>query len=696
MTKTAEKDTITRLATGSTGHTAVRFQIIPAFILIAPLLGTLTAYADPLSIHTEDMDKSANACTDFYRYANGSWRAKNPIPPSMSRWSRRWQAAEEAKSQLKDILDAVVERHDWAHGSSEQLIGDFYGSCMDEKRIDQVGSESLTPLLREIEAARTRKQLQDVIHHLQRLGVLAPITVRSAPDVHDPAQTIADIGAAGIGLPDRDYYLKPEARFKEARGKYLAHVAKMLELTGIPSGQAQQDARTIFRMEKGLALASLDNVALRNPTATDHKMSFAALAKLAPAFDWNRYFTDAGIPKNDLNVDEPRFLRELSRALQQTPVADWRTYLRWHLLHASVAGLSRPFVEEDFAFYQAYLGGAKEIKPRWKRCAESTDRLLGDALGQKYVEKYFPPAAKERARQMVTNIIAAMRDTITGLAWMSPATKEQALAKLATLHQNIGYPDKWKTYAGVDIVPGNFWNNWLAATTWKVSEDRSLIGKPTDRGRFDETPPTSDASYDPSLNAIFFPAGILQPPAFDATAVDAVNYGGIGVVIGHEISHGFDDQGAQFDAQGRLRNWWTDEDLKRFHERTACVAHQFDGYFIEPGIHHNGQFVLGESIADLAGAKVSFLAFQKAQRQQPAPTINGLTPNQQFFLAWGQWRGDEIRPEEQRRMVQGDPHPIAKYRVIGPLSNLREFSTAFSCKAGDAMVRNSAQSCEVW
>ena len=665
-------------------------------ILVTLLAGISTAFADSPSVHFDDLDKSANACTDFYQYANGSWRAKNPIPPSMSRWSRRWQAGEEAKSQLKDILEAVAQRRDWPRGGPEQLIGDFYGSCMDEKHIDQVGVAPVAPVLKEIDAARTLAQLQSVIRHLQSFGVLAPFTVSSTPDVHNPSQTIADIGPGGLGMPDRDYYLKPESRFKEARENYLAHVARMLELAGTPAPQALNDAQTVFRMEKAFALASLDNVTLRNPTATDHKMSFAALINMAPAFDWKNYFTVAAIPKGELNVDEPTFLREVNRALRQTPPADWRVYLRWHFLHASADGLSTPFVEENFAFYQAYLGGAKELKPRWKRCAESTDRLLGDALGRKYVEKYFPPAAKERAQKMVANIIAAMHDTLSGLTWMSPQTREQALAKLATLHPNIGYPDKWKSYSGLDIVPDNYWSNLLAASTWNVNDDRGLIGKSTDRGRFEETPPTSDASYNPLLNAIFFPAGILQPPAFDAKAVDAVNYGGIGVVIGHEISHGFDDQGAQFDAQGRLRNWWTAEDLKRFHERTACVANQFDGYFIEPGIHHNGQLVLGESIADLAGVKISFLAFQKAQQQHPAPTVDGLTPDQQFFIAWGQWRGDEIRPEEQRRMVQGDPHPIAKFRVIGPISNLTEFARAFSCKSEAAMVRTATQRCEVW
>jgi endothelin-converting enzyme/putative endopeptidase len=660
------------------------------------LAGIGTCYAASPSIHLEDIDKSAQPCTDFFQYANGQWRANNPIPPSMSRWSRRWEAAEKAKSQLKDILEEVTQRHDWRRGSPEQLIGDFYGACMDEKRIDQAGLAPLKPVLEEIDAAHTPAQLQSVIRHLQSFGVHVPITVQSTPDVHDPSQTIADIAVADLGMPDRDYYLKPEPRFQQARTRYQAHVARMLELAGAPASEAQQDAQTVFQMEKGFALASLDNVSLRNPKAIDHRMSFAALATLAPAFEWNDYFTAGGISKGELNVDQPEFLKEVNRQLRQTPVAQWRIYLRWQLLHAMADALPRPFVEENFAFYQAYLGGAKELKPRWKRCAEDTDRLLGDALGQKYVEKYFPPEAKERARQMVANLIAAMHDTLNGLTWMSPQTKEQALAKLAALQPNIGYPDKWKSYAGLTMVRDDFWNDLLAASTWNVSEDRGLIGKPTDRGRFDETPPTSDAGYNPLLNAIFFPAGILQPPAFDVHAVDAVNYGGIGVVIGHEISHGFDDEGAQFDAQGRLRNWWTPEDLAHFQERTACVARQFDGYFIEPGIHHNGKLVLGESIADLAGAKVSFLAFQKAQQQHPAPTVDGFTPNQQFFIAWGQWRGDETRPEQQRLMVQADPHPIAKYRVIGPLSNLAEFAHAFSCKADAPMVRTGEQRCDVW
>src|SRR3984957_1712788 len=334
-------------------------------------------------------------------------------------------------------------------------------------------------------------------------------------------------------------------------------------------------------------------------------------------------------------------MKEVDRQLRETALADWKTYLTWQLLNGKADTLSKPFVEEHFAFHGKYLSGASEIKPRWKRCAESTDQLLGEALGKKYVERYFPAEAKARAQEMERNIIAAVHDTIEGLTWMGPETKKKALEKLATLNPKIGYPDKWKDYSSIPISRDSYWNNQAAASRWNVEEDNwKLIGKPTDRGRWGMTPPTSNAYYNPLLNEIVFPAGILQPPSFDVTAVDAVNYGSIGVVIGHEISHGFDDQGAKYDAQGRLQNWWTAEDKKRFEEKTACVVRQFDGYFIEPNIHHNGKLVLGESIGDLAGSKIAYLAFQKAQQKHPAATLDGLTPNQQFFVAWGQWRGD--------------------------------------------------------
>ena len=648
-------------------------------------------------IQKSDLDKSCDPCTDFAQYANGTWHAQNPIPAYMDRWSRRWKAGEEAKDQLKVILDDVSSHTDWPKGSVEQLIGDYYGSCMDEPRINKLGLAPAEPLLKQIRAMKSTADLRRMILRFHEQGVFVPFGLVSQPDYHNPTETIAVVFASGLGLPDRDYYLKPEDRFKEAREKYHEHVATMFKLADYDEKSAKAASETVFHLEEKLAENSLDNVALRDPANTDHKMTYSALRKLAPSVDWDSYFASAKISRADLNVSEPKFMVEVERQLRETSLADWKTYLTWQLLNAKADTLSEPFVNENFAFQGKYLSGATEIKPRWKRCAESTDQLLGEALGKKYVEKYFPPEAKARAQEMVGNIVAAMHDTLEGLSWMGTDTKKKALEKLSALNTKIGYPDKWKDYSSIRLSRDSFWNNQEAAVRWNVIDDTwNLIGKPTDRSRWGMTPPTSNAYYSALLNEIVFPAAILQPPAFDVTAADAINYGSIGVVIGHEISHGFDDQGAKFDAQGRLTNWWTPEDEKRFEEKTACVARQFDGYFIEPNIHHNGKLVLGESIGDLAGAKIAFLAFQKAKAKHPAPTLDGFTPDQQFFIAWGQWRGDAIRPETQRKMVQGDEHPIAKYRVIGPLSNLPAFAEAFGCKKDSAMVRAPAERCEVW
>ena len=672
--------------------------------LFKPLLVAL--FSSPLlfaqtpsqhGIQTADMDRKADPCLDFAQYSNGTWHAQNPIPAYMDRWSRRWQAGEEAKDQLKTILDDVSRRTDWPKGSVEQLIGDYYGSCTDAVRINRLGLAPAEPMLKDIDAMKTGADLQQMIRRFHELGIFVPFGLVSQPDNHNPAQTIANVFASGLGLPDRDYYLKPEPRFQQARDQYVVHVANMFKLAGYDETRAKAAASTVFEIEKKLAEKSLDNVALRDPQNTDHKISLAALKKMAPAVDWDGYFAAAKISRADLNVAEPKFMEEVDRQFRETSLADWKTYLKWQLLNGAADTLSDPFVNENFAFNGKFLSGATEIKPRWKRCAESTDQLLGEALGRKYVEKYFPPQAKARAQEMVANILAAMHDTIEGLTWMEPETKKKALEKLSTFNPKIGYPDKWKDYSSIKISRDSYWNNQVAAVRWNVVDDNwDLIGKPTDRGRWGMTPPTSNAYYNPLMNEIVFPAGILQPPAFDVNATDAVNYGSIGVVIGHEISHGFDDQGAQFDAQGRLNNWWTPDDQKRFQEKTSCVVRQFDGYFIEPNIHHNGRLVLGESIGDLAGAKIAYRAFRKAEQQHPAPTLDGFTPEQQFFIAWGQWRGDEIRPETQRKMVQGDPHPVAKYRVIGPLSNLPAFAQAFSCKQGSTMVRAETERCEVW
>ncbi len=536
-----------------------------------------------------------------------------------------------------------------------------------------------------------------MIGTLQDEGIAAPFVLNPTSDPHDPTRVIADIGAGGLGLPDRDYYLKPEERFQKARAEYLVHVANMFKLAGYNDADAKNSATSVMQFETELAKASLDNVTLRDPQAIDHKTTFAELQKMTPKFDWTGFFDQSKLPTIPLNVEEPKFMAEFNNLLASASLADWKTYLKWHVIHESAPYLSQPFVDENFNFYQKQLAGLSEIKPRWKRCATATDDYLGEAVGQEYVARYFPPAAKARAKEMIVNIVAAMSETVNQLDWMSPETKKKAQEKISTIDIKVGYPDKWKDYSHLNITRSDYYGDVAAASRFVVADNLSTIGKPVDRGRWGMTPPTSNAYYNPLKNEIVFPAGILQPPAFDMNATDAVNYGAIGVVIGHEISHGFDDEGAQFDAEGRLNNWWTADDLKQFQAKTACVAKQFDGYFIEPGVHHNGKLVLGESIGDLAGMKISYLAYHNSLKgKPPAPTIDGFTPDEQFFIAWGQFRGDETRIESQRLMVQGDPHPVAKFRVIGPLSNFPPFQKTFGCKAGSPMVRAASEQCVVW
>jgi putative endopeptidase len=635
----------------------MRILKIALFVCLSPFM----MFSQNSSLHgvdLGDLDRKTDPCNDFYQFANGTWRANNPIPASMTRWSKRWAAGEANKDRLKDILQEVSQQKNAPKGSPEQLIGDYYGACMDESAVNARGFDPIKPFFAEIDG----------------------------------------INASGFSLPERDYYTKTEPRFVETREKYKQHIAKMLELTGASSSDATAAAQTVLQMETKFAEASLDTVALRDPSATDHKSTFAQLQAATPHFDWVSFFKHKQLPQDvALNIQEPKYMQEVDRQLQQTSLADWKTYLKWELLQSYATYLSAPFVNEDFAFNDKYIGGQAEIKPRWKRCVESNDRLLGEALGKKYVEKYFPPEAKARMQELVKNLLAAMKDDILSLTWMSDETKQKAMAKLATFNPKIGYPDHWKDYSSVNIRRDAFFEDAVEGRRFVVEDDRQTIGKPVDRGRWGITPPTSDAYYNPLLNEIVFPAGILQPPAFDAKAIDAVNYGAIGVVIGHEISHGFDDQGAQFAADGSLQNWWTADDLKKFKERGACVVDQYENYFIEPGIHHKGKLVLGESIGDLGGAKIAFLAYQKSLQGKPRPAdIDGFTPEQQFFIAWGQFRGDAIRPEQQRLMVESDPHPIAKYRVNGPLSNLPEFRQAFSCKPDAPMIRAEGKRCEVW
>ena len=669
--------------------------------ILASLAAGIAAQAQQSAlkgIEVGDLDRSVKPCDNFFDFSNGTWRAQNPIPASMDRWSRRWKAGEDNKDQLRKILEEVSAGPKQPRGSTAQLTGDFYAACTNVKAVDAAGIAPLKPYLAAIDAIQDRAGLEKEITELQALGVQVPFGFTASQHPHDPTRMIADVSAAGLGLPDRDYYVKTEKRFANARAGYLVYIQKIFTLAGSSEADAQAAAQTVMTFETALAKASLDNVALRDPHAIDHVGTLDALEKATPSFDWKAFIKGTSVAPSDVNVEQPAFMAEVERQLASTPIADWRIYLRWQLLNTTSRVLSQPFVDANFEFFQKQLAGVGELKPRGTRCAEQADFLLGEALGQEYVKRYFPPEAKQRAQALVANVLSAMHDTIEGLDWMTPATKQKALEKLGTFQVKIGYPDKWKDYSSVKIDRDNYFQDFLAGSRFVVADDWAQIGKPVNRGRWGMTPPTSNAYYNPLMNEIVFPAGILQPPAFSMNYSDAVNYGAIGVVIGHEISHGFDDEGAQFDAQGRLENWWTPADLTKFQAKTACVAKQFDGYRIDgpDDIHINGKLVLGESIGDLAGLKIAYRAFKKTAQGQSTDKIDGFTPDQQFFISWGQFRGDETRVETQKLMVQGDPHPVAKYRVLGPMSNFPPFAEAFGCKAGSPMVRPEAERCVVW
>lgn len=680
---------------------AVALALAPASCTTpAPGLGTATTGPGPgrpqKGVEAGDLDRRVDPCTDFYEFANGAWRAANPIPASMPRWGRRVVARDTNRSQLRDILAELSSKRDWPSGSVEQLVGDHYASCMDEARIDAAGLTPLAPLLADIDGARSPADVQRIVRRLHELAVPVPFGAIGGMDYREPANFVENVVAGGLGLPNRDYYLKPEPRFAEARGKYRAHVANVLGLRGMPEAEASRAADAVFALEKHLAEASLDSATAADPAATDHRVTFAQLEELAPRFDWATYFDEARLPRVDLNVAEPKFLQQLNRELAETPVATWQVYLTWQLLESASPWLSRPFAEESFNFKDKYLGGATEMKPRALRCLESTEALLGDALARKYVERHFPPAAKAKVQEIVRNLLAVLGEEVVGLQWMGPETKKQALAKLAAYDAQVGYPDRWKDYSTVTIRRDAFWANVAAGRRFNVDANRKQVGKPTDRGMWQLPPSSPDAYIDFQLNQIVLPAGFLQSPAFSLGVTDAVNYGAIGVGIAHDITHTIDLSGAEFDAMGRPRKWWTDADVEGFRARGQCVIDQFEGYFIEPGVHHQGTLVLGESIGDLAGVRVAYLALEKSMAGHPVPVVDGFTPEQQFFISWGQCRGVAESPEVQREMVKGDPHPVSKFRVIGPLSNLPEFHQAFACKAGSEMVRPREKRCSVW
>jgi endothelin-converting enzyme/putative endopeptidase len=642
----------------------------------------------------QDIDKSLSACDDFDNYANGQWRKQNPMPAIQTSWALRTVTQEETTAKLRGLLDEASSRKQ-AAGSTEQLIGDFYGACMDEAAVNAAGLKPLQATLSRVDAIKDARGVQAVIVDLMKAGVRAPLDISSSQDAHAPLDTIAEISIRGLGLPDRDYYLRNEPRYKEIREKYIAHVETMFKLAGYSEVQAKEATDAVLKIETKLAEARLSRVELREPKNTDHPMQFSELAATYPGFDWVATYKALNIPQGKLNLSQPKLTAAFLAELKQMQVGEWKAYLRWMVLHADAAYLPTTFVDENFHFFGTVMTGVKEQRPRWQRCSRLVDSQLGEALGKKYVEVYFSPEAKARAREMAVNIAEQLKLSITGNDWMTQATKAKALEKVSALNIKVGYPDKWKDYSSVKVTRTDFLSNITSTQAFAVRDDLERIGKPLDRGRWDMTPPTMNAYYNPQMNEVVVPAGYLQPPGFNPKGLDAINYGAIGVTIGHEISHGVDDEGAQFAADGSLTMWWTPEDFEKFKAKTACTTQQYDSYFIEPGIHHNGKLVTGEALGDLGGVNLALRAYEKSRAGRgPEPTVDGLTPEQQFFLAEAQWRGALVRPEAARSQVQVDPHPLGKWRVLGPLSNMPEFEKAWGCKKGDPMVR--AETCKVW
>ena len=540
--------------------------------------------------------------------------------------------------------------------------------------------------------------LEDEIARLHAHRIPAVFGFGANQDVKDSTQIIAQVVQGGLGLPDRDYYTNDDAKSKATRDEYVAHVARTFELMGDAADRAAAEAKTVLAIETKLAENSLTRIQRRNPEANYHPMIKTQLLEMTPDFDWGRYFRNIGMPEiGKVNVGQPSFFKAADKILTGTPIADWKTYLRWHLVNAASNTLSSKFVQENFNFNGKYLQGTTEMLPRWRRCIASTDRALGEALGQLYVARTFPPEARARARAMVANLIAALQEDLTTLSWMSDETRKRAISKLNAYIKKIGYPDKWRDYEALQISRGAYYNNLVSAGEFEFKRNLGKIGKPVDKTEWGMSPPTVNAYYNPQFNEIVFPAGILQPPFYDPKADDAFNYGGIGAVIGHEMTHGFDDQGAKFDANGNLVMWWTPDDFKKFSERTNCDVNQFSSYEVEPGLHQKGELVVGESVADLGGLTVAYAAYQKSLESKPRPKdINGFTAEQRFFLGWAQVWAQNIRPEAARLRNATDPHPLARFRVNGPLSNMPAFAQAYQCKEGDPMVRASEKRCQIW
>jgi len=640
------------------------------------------------------MDTSVSACRDFNVYGNGAWIKANAVPADQSEWDSFAILDLQNRENLHKVLEKVSKASN-APGSDDQKIGDFYSTCMDEAAVEAQGVKPLNPEFEAIDRIASVADLQTEIARLQMIGVNAVFNFGSDQDRKNASEVIAGAYQGGLGLPDRDYYLKTDDDSKKLRDQYVAHVTKMFGLLGDDPAKAAENAKAVMALETRMAEASMTRVDRRDPDKTYHRQTLTEIAKLTPNFSWTAYLKNVGAPSVvAINVGQPKYFEAVDKELAATPLPVWKTYLRWQLIHSAAPSLSKKFVDEDFDFYGKTLQGTPENEVRWKRCVSATDQAIGFALGKAYVRDYFPPEAKARADAMVKNLIAALRADLTTLPWMGETTRRAALAKLDAFDPKIGYPDKWRDYSALTIDRGPYVLNVQRATDFENRRDLAKIGKPVDRTEWGMSPPTVNAYYNPQKNEIVFPAGIRQPPFFDPKADDAVNYGAMGAVIGHEMTHGFDDQGRKFDGQGNMREWWTPEDLKNYEARSKCIEDQYASYAYE-GQNLNGKLVLGEATADLGGLAIAYRAYQMSRAgKPPVAPIDGLTDDQRLFLAWARVWAANVRPEFAKLLINTNPHPLDQFRVIGPPSTLPEFAKAFGCKAGDPMVRKDQ--CQIW
>ena len=650
-----------------------------------------------VGITIANIDPSVKPCEDFFHYASGNWLKNNPIPDAQSSWGAFNELIDRNQLTLRTILtNAAASSAKAAKGSNAQKVGDFYGSAMDSVAIEAAGLKYLKPHLDRIMAinslADEQKLLADPKAHVGSVWFGSGV----GQDEKISTQYAVYLNQGGLSLPDRDYYLKDDARSKAIRAAYQTYQVNIFKMLGDDQATAEKNAAAVTRIETRLAKASKSRVDLRDPYANYNKMTLAEANAAFPNLALPMALKEEGLgAAKEVIVGQPDFLKEVSAALQQEPIADQKQYLRWHLVSSVTAALPKDYGDEAFKYSQA-LSGAKKQQPRWKRMLGSTDRALGEAFGQLYVDKAFSPAAKARAKQMIENLRTAYAERIQATDWMSAATKKEALTKLNAFTVKIGYPDKWKNYSALSISRESYLKNLLAAREWANKDETSKFGKPIDRGEWGMTPPTVNAYYNPPMNEIVFPAGILQPPFYDPKADDAVNYGGIGAVIGHEMTHGFDDQGRQYNSEGNLKDWWTKEDADKFNAKAAIVGKQYDAFSPLDSVHVNGKLTMGENLADLGGLTIAYQAFEKTPQAKAQAKIDGFTPEQRFFLAYAQiWRTN-ARPEYLRQQVQVDPHSPAQFRTNGPLMNMPEFYKAFGCQDGNKMMRASADRSKIW